>query len=65
MDRHTVVMLKSMETLENVEELTQLAEAIEQTLLDESGKACVIGIGEPKKVIQEIGESPVEFVLIA
>ena len=57
MDRHTVVMLKSMENIENIEELYQLSEAIEQTLLDETGKACVIGIGEPKKTIQEIGES--------
>ena len=35
----------------------QLAEAIEQTLLDEVGKSCVVGIGEPKKTFPEIGES--------
>ena len=38
MDRHTVVFLKSMENVESFDELFQLAEAIEQTLLDEAGK---------------------------
>ena len=57
MDRHTVVFLKSMENVENFDELYQLAEAIEQTLLDEAGKSCVVGIGEPKKTFPEIGES--------
>ena len=45
MDRHTVVFLKSMENVESFDELFQLAEAIEQTLLDEAGKSCVVGIG--------------------
>ena len=57
MDRHTVVLLKSMENVESFEELYQLSEAIEQTLLDEAGKSCVVGIGEPKKTFPEIGES--------
>ena len=57
MDRHTVVFLKSMENVESFDELFQLAEAIEQTLLDEAGKSCVVGIGEPKKTFPEIGES--------
>ena len=57
MDRHTVVFLKSMENVESFDELYQLAEAIEQTLLDEAGKSCVVGIGEPKKTFPEIGES--------
>ena len=46
-----------MENLESFDELYQLAEAIEQTLLDEVGKSCVVGIGEPKKTFPEIGES--------
>ncbi len=44
MDRHTVVFLKCMENVEAFDELYQLAEAIEQTLLDEVGKSCVVGI---------------------
>ena len=57
MDRHTVVLLKSMDNIESFDELYQLAEAIEQTLLDEVGKSCVVGIGEQKKTFPEIGES--------
>jgi carbohydrate diacid regulator len=57
MDRHTAVVLKNMESVDAFEEVFQLAEAIEQTLLSEVGKDCVVGIGEPKKTFQEIGES--------
>lgn len=49
MDRHTVVFLKSMENVESFDELFQLAEAIEQTLLDEAGKSCVVGIGRTEE----------------
>lgn len=49
MDRHTVVFLKSMENVESFDELYQLAEAIEQTLLDEAGKSCVVGIGRTEE----------------
>ncbi len=57
MDRHTVVVLKSMDNVESFDELRQLAEAVQQTLLDEDGKSCVVGVGEPRKTFPEIGES--------
>jgi len=57
MDRHTVVLLKVMDQLESFEELSQLGEAIAQTLMDETGHGCMIGIGEPKRTLAAIGES--------
>ena len=48
---------RAWRTSNRFDELFQLAEAIEQTLLDEAGKSCVVGIGEPKKTFPEIGES--------
>ena len=57
MDRHTVVLLKSMEQVESFEELYQLAEAIDQMLMDELGHSSIVGIGEPKHLLSELGES--------
>ena len=57
MDRHTVVLLKSMEQVENFDEIYQLAEAIEQMLMDETGRSCIVGIGEPKHALSDLGES--------
>ena len=57
MDRHTVVLLKVMDQIEAFDELGQLGEAIAQTLMDETGHGCMIGIGEPKRTLAAIGES--------
>lgn len=57
MDRHTVVLLKSMEQVEDFDEIYQLAEAIEQMLMDETGRTCIAGIGEPKLQLSDLGES--------
>lgn len=57
LDRHTVVLLKIMDQVESFDELPQLAEAISQTLMDENGKSCFIGVGEPKRTLGVMGES--------
>ena len=57
MDRHTVVLLKAMEQVEAFDELYQLSEAIEQMLMDETGRSCIVGIGEPKRALSDLGES--------
>ena len=57
MDRHTVVLLKTMEQVESFDELRQLGEAIDQTLMDETGHTCLVGIGEPKRTLSATGES--------
>lgn len=57
MDRHTVVLLKTMDQVEAFDELRQLGEAIAQTLMDETGHGCLVGIGEPKRTLSMTGES--------
>ena len=57
MDRHTVVLLKTMEQVENHDELGQLGAAIAQTLMDETGHGCIVGVGEPKRTLAAMGES--------
>ncbi len=57
MDRHTVVLLKTMDQVESFDELNQLCEAIAQTLMDETGHSCMVGIGEPKRSLSQTGES--------
>ena len=58
MDRHTVVFLKSMEDIDAFDrEMVDLAERISQDLSIETGKSCIVGIGEPRLTLAEIGES--------
>ena len=57
MDRHTVVLLKTMDQVEAFDELRQLGEAIMQTLMDENGHSCLVGVGEPKRTLAATGES--------
>jgi len=58
MDRHTVVLLKSMEEIDGFDhDMRDLAERISQDLSIETGKSCIIGIGEPRRTLAEIGES--------
>lgn len=57
MDRHSMVLLKSMSSLEGYDELTQLAEAMEQTIMSETGESPTISIGEVKSTMTEIGAS--------
>ncbi len=57
MDRHALVLVKSMDNIEGYEELTQLAEAMEQTIVSETGEQPIISIGETKSTMLEIGQS--------
>lgn len=57
MDRHSMVLLKSMEGIEDGDELQQLAEAMEQTIMSETGEQPMISIGEVKGTMLEIGAS--------
>ncbi len=57
MDRHTLVLVKSMENIDGYDELVQLAEAMEQTIMSETGEQPVISIGEMKPTMLEIGAS--------
>ena len=57
MDRHTLVLLKSMDNIEGYDDLTQLGEAMEQTIMSETGEQPIIAIGECKVLLSEIGAS--------
>lgn len=57
MDRHSLVLLKSMDNIDGYEELVQLAEAMEQTIMSETGEQPIIAIGECKVLLSEIGAS--------
>jgi len=57
MDRHSMVLLKSMANIEDADDLLQLAEAMEQTIMSETGEQPMISIGEVKPTMLEIGAS--------
>ncbi|MCL1795513.1 MAG: helix-turn-helix domain-containing protein [Clostridia bacterium] len=57
MDRHSMVLLKSMASIEDADDLLQLAEAMEQTIMSETGEQPMISIGEIKPTMLEIGAS--------
>lgn len=57
MDRHSMVLVKSMNNIDGYVELKQLAEAMEQTIMSETGESPLISIGEIKSSIMEIGAS--------
>ncbi len=57
MDRHVLVLVKSMDNMDGYEELSQLAEAMEQTIMSETGEQPSIAIGEMKATLAEMGQS--------
>jgi len=57
MDRHTLVLVKSMNNIDGYAEIMQLAEAMEQTIMSETGEQPVISIGEVRQTVLEIGQS--------
>lgn len=57
MDRHVLVLIKSMDNMEGYDDLRQLAEAIEQTIMSETGEQPIISIGETKSSLHELGTS--------
>ncbi len=60
MDRHTVVLLKDMSDETDVEELTQFAQALQETLMGETAHQMTIGIGRSRHTIDELRESYLE-----
>jgi carbohydrate diacid regulator len=56
-NRHTIAMIKSLAQIESMDELTQLGEAVEQTLLSETAVKVSIAIGEAKQSLSKIAES--------
>lgn len=57
MDRHALVLIKSMRDIDGYEDLTQLAAAIEQTVMAETGEHPLVSIGECAETLFGLGAS--------
>ena len=57
MDRHTLVLIKTMDELHSFEDMEQFALAVQNTLMAETNYHVLIGLGDPKKSLSQWGES--------
>ncbi len=57
MDRHSNVLIKNMRTIADHDEMMQLAEAMEHTIMSETGEQPLIGIGETRNTLEGLGIS--------
>lgn len=60
MDRHTVVLLKDVSEDDDLEELSQFAQALQETLMGETAHQMTIGIGRSRHTMDELRESYIE-----
>ncbi len=60
MDRHSVVLIKDMSESDDMDELSQFAQALQETLMGETAHQMTIGIGRSRHAIEELRESYME-----
>ena len=60
MNRHTVALIKDMEGIDGEEELYQFAEAVQETVMEEAVQNVLVGVGEPRHTLAQLGESYAE-----
>ena len=60
MNRHTVALIKDMDGIDGVEDLYQFAEAVQETVMEEAVQNVMVGIGECKHTLAQLGESYAE-----
>lgn len=60
MNRHIVALIKDIEGIDGRDELVQFAQAVQETLMEEAVKTAVVGIGEVKHTLAQLGESYAE-----
>ncbi len=60
MNRHVVALIKDMDGIDGADELFQFAQAVQETLMEEAVQTAVVGIGEEKHTLAQLGESYVE-----
>jgi len=60
MDKHSVVLLKDVSDDDSVEELTQFAQALQETLMGETAHQMTVGIGRSRHMMDEMRESYAE-----
>lgn len=60
MNRHLVALIKDMASIDGTDELYQFAQAVQETLLEEAVQTAVVGVGEEKHTLAQLGESYAE-----
>lgn len=60
MNRSLVALIKDMDEFEDTDDLSQYAEAVLETLLEEAVQNVTVGIGEVKHSLSQLGESYAE-----
>ncbi|MBQ2953099.1 MAG: helix-turn-helix domain-containing protein [Clostridia bacterium] len=60
MDRHSVVLLKDMSEDDSIDELVQYAQALQETLMEETAHQMTIGVGGTRHTLEELRESYAE-----
>ena len=60
MNRHTVALIKDMNGIDGMDDLYQFAEAVQETLMEEAVQNVLVGIGEARHTLSQLGESYAE-----
>jgi len=60
MNRHTVALIKDMNGIDGMDDLFQFAEAVQETVMEEAVQNVLVGIGEAKHTLAQLGESYAE-----
>ena len=60
MNRHTVALIKDMDGIDGTEDLVQFAEAVQETVMEEAVQTVLVGIGDCKHTLAQLGESYAE-----
>jgi len=60
MNRHTVALIKDMDGIDGADDLYQFAEAVRETVMVEAGQSVMVGVGEEKHTLAQLGESYAE-----
>lgn len=59
-NRHLVALIKDMQNIDGVDELYQFAQAVQETLMEEAVQTALVGVGESKHTLSQLGESFLE-----
>lgn len=60
MNHASAALIKDMQGVDGLEELSQYAQAVRETVLEEAGLDLLVGIGEEKNTLMQLGESYAE-----
>ena len=57
MNRHMVALIKDMDGIDGADDLYQFAEAVQETVMEEAVCTVMVGVGEEKNTLAQLGES--------